>query len=357
MTHKADNTTASPATRPLRVAVVGAGYFAQFHLDAWERLAAAGLVELVAIVDADADRLGQACQSYRPAASFTSMPLMLAAISVDLLDIATPPATHHELVSLAAAHGIDCIVQKPLAPDWQQAQAIVDCAAQAGIRLVVHENFRRMPWFREMRRCLDAGMLGTPHSMSVRLRPGDGQGASAYLARQAYFQQMPRFLVHETAIHFVDSFRYLLGEVVAVTARLRRLNPAIAGEDAGYILLEFAGGATALIDGNRLNDHSAVNPRLTMGEQWLEGSAGVMRLDGDGVLHFKPHGAAETVHDYQWENRGFGGDCVFALQQQVVMDIAQQRASINTGEEYLRNIEIEEAIYDSHEEGRTIDLS
>ena len=31
---------------------------------------------------------------------------------------------------------------------------------------------------------------------------GDGQGPRAYLDRQPYFQQMPRFLIHETAIHY-----------------------------------------------------------------------------------------------------------------------------------------------------------
>ena len=37
--------------------------------------------------------------------------------------------------------------------------------------------------------------------------------APAYLERQPYFQTMPRFLVHETAIHLVDVFRFLLGEI------------------------------------------------------------------------------------------------------------------------------------------------
>ncbi|MEZ5740638.1 MAG: hypothetical protein R3E68_15060 [Burkholderiaceae bacterium] len=54
------------------------------------------------------------------------------------------------------------------------------------------------------------------------MRLGDGQGPEAHLSRQPYFQQMPRFLVHETAIHFIDSFRFPLGEV-GPTARLRRL--------------------------------------------------------------------------------------------------------------------------------------
>ena len=43
---------------------------------------------------------------------------------------------------------------------------------------------------------------------------------------------------------------------------------------------QLASGATGLFDGNRLNDHVAANPRRTMGEGWLEGSGGVLRLDG-----------------------------------------------------------------------------
>ena len=69
---------------------------------------------------------------------------------------------------------------------------------------------------------------------------GDGWGDNAYLDRQPYFQTMPRLLVVETAIHWIDTFRFLFGEVDAVYARLRRINPAIAGEDAGLICFDGA---------------------------------------------------------------------------------------------------------------------
>ena len=59
-------------------------------------------------------------------------------------------------------------------------------------------------------------------------------------------------------------------------------------------MFEFAGGATGLFDGNRLNDHVAANPRRTMGEMWLEGAAGVLRLDGEARLWWKPHHGAES---------------------------------------------------------------
>ena len=103
-------------------------------------------------------------------------------------------------------------------------------------------------------------------------------------------------LYYLSLIHI--SFRYLLGEVEAVSARLRRLNPAIAGEDCAHIVFEFGDGCTGLFDGNRLNDHVADNPLLTMGEMWLEGERGVLRLDGQACLWFKPHGGIEVQHPY-----------------------------------------------------------
>ena len=346
----------SPASvqAPLRVAVVGAGYFAQFHLEAWQRLEREGAVELAAICDADANRCAEASRQYGARRSFESAAAMLDALDCDLLDIATPPATHADLVTHAVQRGLSAICQKPVAPTLDEAQSIAQLVAGATQPVFVHENFRWMPWYREMRQLMDDCALGQLHSIAVRMRPGDGQGPQAYLARQPYFRQMPRFLVHETLVHYIDTFRFLLGPIVNVTARLRRVNPAIRGEDAGYVMFEFAGGATGLIDANRLNDHSAANPRLTMGEVWLEGAKGVLRLDGDGNLHFKPHGQTEAVHHYNWANRGFGGDCVYAQQAHVVRHLRQGEPAVNLVQDYLANVLVEEAIYQSAAENRTI---
>ena len=208
-------------------------------------------------------------------------------------------------------------------------------AEAAGITLVVHENFRFMPWYREAKRLIEAGAFGRLLNVGFRLRPADGQGPRAYLDRQPYFQAMPRFLIHETAIHLIDVFRYLCGEVAGVFARLRRLNPAIRGEDAGYVLFDFASGAAGLFDGNRLTGFAAANPRLTMGEMWLEGEAATLRLDGDGRLFLRPHQGIEREHAYAWQNTGFGGDCVLALQRHVLAHLADGTPLENDGRAYL----------------------
>jgi predicted dehydrogenase len=338
----------------LRVAGAGAGYFSQFHLEGWRDIPG---VEYVALCDPDEAKARALAQRFAIPRVFASAAEMLDAVRPDLFDIATPPATHAALVGEAATRRIATICQKAVAPSYAESVAIVLAAERAGIVLAIHENFRFMPHFREAKRLIGAGTLGALHSVAFRLRPGDGQGPHAYLDRQPYFQRMPRLLVYETAIHFIDTFRYLMGEVDAVYARLRRINPAIAGEDAGYIVFEFAGGATGLFDGNRLNDHVAKNTRRTMGEMWLEGSGGVLRLDGDARLWWKPHGGQEREHAY---DRGredtFGGGACGSLQRHVARHLLEGAPLENSGREYLANLAVQEAVYASAAQGRRIAL-
>jgi len=340
--------------RRLRVAGVGAGYFAQFHLAGWKAIPEA---EVVALCDRDESRARAYAERFGIPRVFVDAAQMLDAVTPDLVDIVTPPATHAALVAEAARRKLPAICQKALAPTYAEAVALVETAERAGSLLVAHENFRWTPWHREAKRLIDGGHLGALHGVAFRLRPGDGQGPRAYLDRQPYFQQMPRLLVYETAIHWIDTFRFLMGEVTAVYARLRRLNPVIAGEDAGYIVFEFAGGATGLFDGNRLNDHVAANPRRTMGEMWLEGSAGVLRLDGEARLWWKPHHGAEREHRYEAGPADtFAGGACEHLQRHVVRHLRDRAPLENTAREYLASLRVQEAVYRSHAEGRRIVL-
>jgi D-apiose dehydrogenase len=337
----------------LRVALIGCGYFARFHREAWARMPGA---TLVALCDQDAAKLAAAGAEHKGVELFADADAMLDKVRPDLVDIATPPHTHLALVRAATSRGIRTICQKPLAPTFDEAVEIVEVAESAGAPLVVHENFRFMPWFAEAQRLAQDGTLGRVLAVSFRLRPGDGQGPSAYLSRQPYFQKMERFLIHETAIHLIDVFRTIAGEVTGVFARLKRFNPVIAGEDAGYVIFDFASGAQGLFDGNRHVDHPARDTRMTNGVLFVEGTGGTLRLDGYGRLFLKPHGGEEAAHKYTWEDRGYGGDCVHRQQAHIVAHFSRGEALANSGRAYLRNIEIEEAIYRSNAEARFIEV-
>jgi D-apiose dehydrogenase len=338
--------------QPIKVAAFGTGFFSTFHYDAWNRLPG---VELVGIcVRSDKARAEEFAERHGAAGVFTNPEEMLDRTEPDLVDIITTPESHLGLVETAAHRRIPMICQKPLAPTLEEAQRLVETAERSGTLLVAHENWRFKPWNREIARLIDAGAIGTPYNITFRMRPGDGQGPRAYVDRQPYFQQMPRFLIHETGIHVIDVFRFLMGEADGVFARLRKLNPVIAGEDAGLVTFSFSSGAAGLLDGNRLADFPAENPRLTMGTLLVEGSAGMIRLDGHGRILVRKFGGDEAEHPYRWENRGYGGDAVHALQAHVLEHLRNGAPVENTGREYLRNLYVEEAVYRSHEEGRWI---
>lgn len=337
-----------------RVAGIGAGHFSRFHLEGWRHVPEA---DVVAWCDADAQKVAALAADFAIGETWTDAAAMLDAVRPDVVDVVTPPSTHLPLVSLALARGIPVICQKPLAPSWEACVAIADAARTAGVPCIVHENFRFQRWYREMRRWVDDGRLGTVHAIAFRHRPGDGQGPGAYVDRQPYFRDMPRFLVMETAIHFIDVFRFLAGDVHAVTARLRRVNPAIRGEDAGYIVFEFASGAGGVFDGNRANDHPAANARRTGGQMWLEGEAGVLRLDGDARLWWKPHRGDEREHVYDRGPEVFGGGCVAALQAHALAHLDGRGPAENAVDAYLVNVRLQEAVYASHRGGRRIELA
>ncbi len=336
-----------------RIAMVGAGYFAQFQLEAWRD---AG-VPVAALCDTDLARAEALAQRFGVPHCYGDAQDMFDAVQPSLADIVLPPAAQAPVVAAALERGIATICQKPFGVDLREAEAMTALAEARATPLIVHENFRFTPWFRECRRLIDAGHFGRLHGIAFRLRPGDGQGPRAYLERQPYFQTMPQLLVRETAVHFIDSFRYLMGEVRAVTARLRRLNPAIAGEDAGLVIFEFDDARTGLFDGNRLNDHGAENLRHTMGEMWLEGQAGVLRLDGDAHLWWRPHQGREREHAYARGGAAtFGGACT-ALQAHVLAHLRHGAPLENGARSYLTNLHVQAAVYHSHASGQRVAMA
>jgi D-apiose dehydrogenase len=341
--------------RAPRVGLIGAGYFSQFHLRGWQQCGA----QVVAVCDTNKQRADSAAAQFGVSNSYDRTAALLARDDLDLIDIALPPAHQLDVVNAALDKALPTICQKPFATSYVEARSLALRAQQLSVPLLIHENFRFMPWYREAKRFVASGELGTPHGILFRLRPGDGQGHDAYLNRQPYFQKMPRFLVAETAIHFVDTFRYLMGEVHAVSARLRRVNKHIAGEDAGAITFEFESGAIGLLDANRCNDHSAANARRTMGEMWLEGARGCLRLDGNGALWWKAHGRDEVAHAYDAGSTNaddFGGGACTALQASALSALFGNGQVENAAEDYLKNIRIQEAIYQSHEMGLRIEI-
>ncbi|MFD2205885.1 Gfo/Idh/MocA family protein [Kiloniella antarctica] len=343
------------SSSPIRVATVGTGYFSRFQYAAWARMPE---VNLVGICNRNQEPALELSTQYNIPGVYQDFDLMLDEVKPDLVDIITPPVTHTGYIKSCVERNITTICQKPFTPSMDEAQKLVALIEEKKAKVIIHENFRFQPWYRKIKEVLEQEALGQLYQISYALRPGDGQGENAYLDRQPYFQQMERLLVHETAVHLIDVFRYLFGEAKSVFADLRRINPVIKGEDAGIIIFEFENGSRGLFDGNRLSDHKAVNRRRTMGEMRIEGEKGTLILNGDAELHLRLHGQnEETSLSYDWKDCDFGGDCVYNLQRHVINHLCHGTELMNTAKEYLTNVVIAETVYESNNTGRKINLA
>lgn len=340
----------------LRVCVIGLGYFSQFHLDAWQKI---NTTQLVGAFDLSQDRRDWARAEFG-VQTYDSVSDMLAACAPDIIDIITPPPAHANLIRICMKAGRTLICQKPFCNDLTEAQQITAEASAQNVPIVIHENFRFQPWYRAVKAFLDTGQMGQIYRAHFALRPGDGRGPDAYLSRQPAFQTMPRLLIHETGVHFIDLFKWLLGPVEAVYADLRRLNPAIKGEDAGLLIMDHTSGAKSVFDGNRLSDHETDQPRRTMGEFELEGEGGALRIAGDGRVTFRPFGTQDRIAldiTAPVDDTRFGGGCVEALCHHVAEAVQSGRPPENLAAEYLDILRIEAAVYAAAEHGAKTPVS
>jgi len=328
---------------------VGAGYFSHFQYEAWQRIPE---VTITALCNRDPSRAAAIMDKFGIARHYTDYSQMLEKEKPDFVDIITPPPTHLEMCKTAADLGIHVICQKPLAPTFDEARQIVEYTSKAGIRFMVHENWRFQPWYREIKRLLDDGAIGDRiHVMTFRSRMGDGWGQDAYLNRQPYFRTYPRLLVYENGVHFIDTYRYLAGEIRRVYAVLKRLNPVIAGEDFGVVVFEFESGATGLWDANRYNESNCPNPRYTFGEFLVDANGGSIRLYNDGRLTIQPLGRPEQEHAYPHENRAFSGDCCYTTQRHFIDRLIDGGHFETNGPSYLRTLVVQDAVYRSADHG------
>ena len=332
---------------------IGSGYFSPFQYEAWERISE---TTITAMCNRDIDRAKPIMEKYSIERHYVDWKEMLEKEKPDFVDIITPPETHLEMCKFAADRGIHIICQKPLAPTFEDAKQIVEYVKTKNIRFMVHENWRFQPWHREIKKLLERGVIGELHTMNFRKRKGDGWGENAYIPRQPYFRDYPRLIVYENGIHFIDTFRYLGGEIQKVYAKLRKMNPVIAGEDWAMIMFEFEKDIVGMWDASRFNEPNYPSPRYTFGEFLLEGYEGAIRLYGDGRLTIQCLGKEEINHDYKHQNINFAGDCVYTTQRHFVDYFMSGCEFEPNGTDYLKSLAVQEAAYDSAKSGMPVTL-
>ena len=325
----------------LRGALIGCGFFAVNQMHGWRDIDGAAIV---AICDRDPERLRIVGDQFGVAKCYTDAAAMFAGQTLDFVDIATTVGSHRALVEMAVAHGIPVICQKPFAPTLADAKAMVKACADAGVPLMVHENFRWQSPIQAVRAVLDSGDIGKPFFGRISFR-------SAYdvFSGQPYLATGKRFIIEDLGIHILDIARFLLGDVSTITTRTRRINPAIAGEDVATMLMDHEGGATSVVDCSYATK-LATEPFLeTLVE--IDGIDGTLRL-AQGYRLTVTGKSGTAVKDVSppllpWASRPWHNiqESVVAIQRHWVECLAKGIEPATSGADNLKTFALVEAAY------------
>ncbi|GAB5376425.1 MAG: Gfo/Idh/MocA family oxidoreductase [Acuticoccus sp.] len=271
--------------------IVGTGFVAPYHVAGWRGCPG---VEVVAAVERDPDAAGARLGELGIARAYGTIAEAVAGEAPDIIDIASPLCLHAAHVRTAAAAGCHLMVQKPLAPTLEEAIGLYETVRAAGVRAMVHENFRFRPWNRALKSVLARGDIGTPfylrsaQRMAGTVLSTERPQTPWNIARQPFFAGMERLIILEAIIHQIDVARYLLGEPTRVYARARRVSPHVRGEDTAMLVLSFE-GVDALIERSYASlGHPS--PASGQGESVV--------VEGDlGTAFISPEGAVRVVRD------------------------------------------------------------
>jgi len=148
----------------VRIGIVGAGGIAKRHVEALRTIEHAQIVGMVDVETAKAAQLAQSCGAQVFATLDDCLP------HVDMVYVLTPPTTHRDLVCSALTAGRHVVVEKPLAAEVADGEAMVAAARTSGAMLMTAFNMRFRDGFRRLHETLAGGALGAPISIWTAVR-------------------------------------------------------------------------------------------------------------------------------------------------------------------------------------------
>ncbi|MCJ1673832.1 MULTISPECIES: inositol 2-dehydrogenase [unclassified Rathayibacter] len=232
---------------PLRFGLIGTGRIGQVHA---ANIAADPEATLAWVCDPFVDGANAVSARYGGTVT-TDAAEMFASGEIDAVLIASPTATHVDLLEAAISAGVPALCEKPIDLDIARVDALLPRVTSSGVPIALGFNRRFDPAFAEARARVAAGEIGALEQLSIISRDPAAPPAAYIGVSGGIFRDM--------TIHDFDMARFFLPDIVEVTATGTTTFDPGAREhgdfDTAVVTLRSASGALVSITNSR---HSSV---------------------------------------------------------------------------------------------------
>jgi predicted dehydrogenase len=203
----------------MRVGIVGCGHISNQHL---RQLKSMQNIELVGVCDLNKEAAKLISRRFKIKNAYQNFSMFLRDCSPQVVHILTPPQVHKKLALEAMASGCHVLIEKPMAVDAEEAQAMVSFSQLHGVCLGVCHNFLFVPSFVAARKLINRGEIGRILSAELFWKVTSFETANRAQIPQ-WVKDLPGDIFHEIAPHPIYLLHAILGNLEVITAVTKRM--------------------------------------------------------------------------------------------------------------------------------------
>lgn len=198
---------------------------------------------------------------------------------LELVAIATSSGAHAEIALYCIDHGINVIIEKPMAMNMADAEAIIKLSDEKNVKVCACHQNRFNLAVQKVRKAVEAERLGKISHGSIHVRWNRGRDYYLQAPWRGTWAEDGGCLMNQ-CIHSIDMLRWMMGdEVVSVYGQTRQQqHDYLEAEDVGLAIVTFANGAIATIEGT-----TNVYPQNLEETLYMFGDKGTVKLGGKSM--------------------------------------------------------------------------
>ncbi len=261
----------------MKYALIGCGRISTNHIKA----AVNNNLNIVAVCDIDVQHMEQLLTKHDLSNNefigrYTDYKKMIAENDIELVSIATESGLHAEIALYCITHNIHVIIEKPMAMSMQDANEIIACSKEKGIKVCVCHQNRFNLAVQKMRSALEKGRFGRLSHGSIHIRWNRNRDYYMQAPWRGTWEQDGGCLMNQ-CIHGIDLLRWTFGdEVEEVYGQIRQqFHDYLETEDIGMAVVKFKNGAIATIEGT-----TNVYPQNLEEVLYVFGEKGTVKIGG-----------------------------------------------------------------------------